>query len=99
MVAWRLGRCSEFLGFWRAGEEEARRHPDTLRHASVASASPAKHFAYSNKTEAFASSPSLKGALVVGSIVNGPDGLLSRLSFIGSGEDPVPTNTIPAYTR
>ena len=34
-----------------------------LRRASAASASPAKHFPYSSKTEAFASLPSLKGAL------------------------------------
>ena len=39
------------------------RRPDALRRASAASASPAKHFAYSSKTEAFASPPSLKGAL------------------------------------
>ncbi|RXH90006.1 hypothetical protein DVH24_032363 [Malus domestica] len=74
---WRGDRTG-VLGFWRAGEEGRRqrqtkaiefegmgltRRLDALRRASAASASPAKHFAYSSKTEAFASPPSLKGAL------------------------------------
>ncbi|RXI07860.1 hypothetical protein DVH24_014426 [Malus domestica] len=69
---WR-GDWTDVLGFWRAGEEEARRQKakgrrqrqtkaiefegltrrlDALRRASATSASPAKHFAYSSKTEA-----------------------------------------------
>ncbi|TQD97271.1 hypothetical protein C1H46_017112 [Malus baccata] len=69
---WRGDRTG-VLGFWHAGEEEARRQKaeadkgdrirrslDALRRASAASASPVKHFVYSSKTEAFASPPSLK---------------------------------------
>ncbi|RXH78942.1 hypothetical protein DVH24_034149 [Malus domestica] len=45
------------------GCKQGQMRLDALRRASAASASPAKHFAYSSKTEAFASPPSLKGAL------------------------------------
>ncbi|RXI02495.1 hypothetical protein DVH24_002573 [Malus domestica] len=45
------------------GLDGLARRLDALRRASAASASPAKHFAYSSKTEAFASPSSLKGAL------------------------------------
>ncbi|KAB2606533.1 hypothetical protein D8674_006250 [Pyrus ussuriensis x Pyrus communis] len=51
MAAWRRGD-TDVLSLWASG-------------ASAASASPAKHFAYSSKTEVFASPPSLKGALGV----------------------------------
>ncbi|RXH87994.1 hypothetical protein DVH24_037639 [Malus domestica] len=51
----------EGRGRKRRSKEQTRRM-DTLRRASTSS-SPTKHFAYSSKIEAFASPPSLKGAL------------------------------------
>ncbi|TQE04920.1 hypothetical protein C1H46_009391 [Malus baccata] len=75
-AAWRGGcvLCSRLLARGRRSKKVGDRrygikrmfkaenpYPNSV--VAAASASPAKHFTYSSKTEAFASPPSLKGAL------------------------------------
>ncbi|KAB2613705.1 hypothetical protein D8674_036021 [Pyrus ussuriensis x Pyrus communis] len=63
MAAWRRSDWTGVMSLWASGTRERKMRLDALRRASAASTSPAKHFAYSSKTEAFASPSSLKGAL------------------------------------